>query len=64
MSAMGVRMGSMGTAAKYVPSLAWIIVYSIFYLKGKKKVPKRRILCCVCVLKQVHCRDNRDKMIE
>ena len=35
-----------------------------FTLRKKRKFPKRRILCCVCVLKQVHCRDNREKMIE
>ena len=48
MSAMGVGMGSRGPAAKYVPSLAWIIVYSIFYLKGEKKRSKEDSLLCVC----------------
>lgn len=48
MSAMGVGMGSMGSAATYVPSLAWIIVYSIFYLKKKKKF-QREGFSAVCV---------------
>lgn len=49
MSAMGVGMGGMGTAAKYVPPLAWIIVYSTFYLKEKKKISKEKdSLLCVC----------------
>ena len=49
MSAMGVGMGSRGPAAKYVPPLAWIIVYSIFYLKGEKKSSKEKdSLLCVC----------------
>ena len=52
MSAMGVGMGSRGPAAKYVPPLAWIIVYSIFYLKGEKKSSKEKdSLLCVCFKK-------------
>ena len=48
MSAVGVGMGSRGSAATYVPSLAWIIVYSIFYLKEKNSSKEKDSLLCVC----------------